>query len=533
MSLSFPVVRDADPRPEEAFAAIMADPGFGDHFSDHMAVALWTKTGGWSRDRIEPYGPFRMDPATAVLHYAQEIFEGMKAYRHADGSIWLFRPDANARRLNSSAARMMLPNLPETDFLAAVTALVRADQRWVPSGTGEQSLYLRPFMFASEVFLGVRAAQRVMFSVIASPAGPYFKGGVKPVDIWVTDTYARAGVGGTGAAKCGGNYAASLIAQYEGYEHGCSQVLFIEAADKDRVEELGGMAQAIEAGIPKLRIEEAAARTQARIDSGRQPLIGVNAYRPDVEDPLEVRVVDNAAVRSGQIEKLRRLRKERDDETTTAALDALTKAADTGEGNLLALSIDAARAMASLGEISDAIERSYGRHQAQIKTISGVYRSEMGENATQVMDVREQVERFAEADGRRPRILLAKMGQDGHDRGQKVIASAFADLGFDVDIGPLFQTPAEAASQAVEADVHIVGVSSLAAGHLTLVPELRDALAEAGRDDIMIVVGGVIPPQDFPALREAGAAAIFPPGTVIAEAAEGLLDQLLASVAQA
>ena len=299
------------------------------------------------------------------------------------------------------------------------------------------------------------------------------------------------------------------------------------------VEELGGMAQAIEAGIPKLRIEEAAARTQARIDSGRQPLIGVNAYRPDVEDPLEVRVVDNAAVRSGQIEKLRRLRKERDDETTTAALDALTKAADTGEGNLLALSIDAARAMASLGEISDAIERSYGRHQAQIKTISGVYRSEMGENATQVMDVREQVERFAEADGRRPRILLAKMGQDGHDRGQKVIASAFADLGFDVDIGPLFQTPAEAASQAVEADVHIVGVSSLAAGHLTLVPELRDALAEAGRDDIMIVVGGVIPPQDFPALREAGAAAIFPPGTVIAEAAEGLLDQLLASVAQA
>ncbi len=299
------------------------------------------------------------------------------------------------------------------------------------------------------------------------------------------------------------------------------------------VEELGGMAQAIEAGIPKLRIEEAAARTQARIDSGRQPLIGVNAYRPDVEDPLEVRVVDNAAVRSGQIEKLRRLREERDDETTTAALDALTKAADTGEGNLLALSIDAARAMASLGEISDAIERSYGRHQAQIKTISGVYRSEMGENATQVMDVREQVERFAEADGRRPRILLAKMGQDGHDRGQKVIASAFADLGFDVDIGPLFQTPAEAASQAVEADVHIVGVSSLAAGHLTLVPELRDALAEAGRDDIMIVVGGVIPPQDFPALREAGAAAIFPPGTVIAEAAEGLLDQLLASVAQA
>jgi methylmalonyl-CoA mutase len=295
------------------------------------------------------------------------------------------------------------------------------------------------------------------------------------------------------------------------------------------VEELGGMAAAIEAGIPKLRIEEAAARTQARIDSGRQPLIGVNAYRPEVEEPLEVRVVDNAAVRAGQIAQLRRLREERDEPTTTAALDALTKAADTGEGNLLALGIDAARAMASLGEISDALEKAYGRHQAQIKTISGVYRSEMGENATQVNLVREQVDRFAETEGRRPRILLAKMGQDGHDRGQKVIASAFADLGFDVDIGPLFQTPTEAAAQAVEADVHIVGASSLAAGHLSLVPELRDALAAAGRDDIMIVVGGVIPPQDFEALHKAGAAAIFPPGTVIAEAAGGLLDQLMES----
>ena len=295
------------------------------------------------------------------------------------------------------------------------------------------------------------------------------------------------------------------------------------------VEQQGGMAKAIEAGIPKLRIEEAAARTQARIDSGRQPLIGVNAYRPEVEDPLEVRVVDNAAVRAGQIAQLRRLREERDEPTTTAALDALTKAADTGEGNLLALGIDAARAMASLGEISDALEKAYGRHQAQIKTISGVYRSEMGENATQVNLVREQVDRFAEVEGRRPRILLAKMGQDGHDRGQKVIASAFADLGFDVDIGPLFQTPTEAAAQAVEADVHIVGASSLAAGHLSLVPELRDALAAAGRDDIMIVVGGVIPPQDFETLRKAGAAAIFPPGTVIAEAAGGLLDQLMES----
>jgi methylmalonyl-CoA mutase len=298
------------------------------------------------------------------------------------------------------------------------------------------------------------------------------------------------------------------------------------------VEELGGMAQAIEAGIPKLRIEEAAARTQARIDSGRQPLIGVNAYRPDVEDPLEVRVVDNAAVRSGQIEKLRRLREERDDETTTAALDALTKAADTGEGNLLALSIDAARAMASLGEISDAIERSYGRHQAQIKTISGVYRSEMGENATQVMDVREQVERFAEADGRRPRILLAKMGQDGHDRGQKVISTAFADLGFDVDVGPLFQTPEEVARQAVEADVHVVGASSLAAGHLTLVPALRAELDKLGREDMMIVVGGVIPSQDFDELRASGADAIYPPGTVIPDAAVELLTKLKARLHQ-
>lgn len=241
MALTFPLHRNPHPASEADVATVLADPGFGDHFTDHMAVATWTKDGGWGGDEVKPYGPFLMDPASAVLHYAQEIFEGMKAYRHADGSIHLFRAEGNARRFQTSAARMMLPELPVQDFLTAVTELVKADQRWVPQASGEQSLYLRPFMFASEVFLGVRAAQTVTFSVIASPAGPYFAGGVRPVDIWVTDKYSRAGVGGTGSAKCGGNYASSLIAQYEGYEHGCSQVLFIEAADKDRVEELGGM----------------------------------------------------------------------------------------------------------------------------------------------------------------------------------------------------------------------------------------------------------------------------------------------------
>ncbi|MCE1175143.1 MAG: branched-chain amino acid aminotransferase, partial [Propionibacteriales bacterium] len=241
MSLNFELSANPQPRTDAEVAAVLADPGFGAKFTDHMAVATWTKSGGWSDAAIKPYGPFQIDPAGAVLHYAQEIFEGLKAYRHADGSIHLFRPEANARRLQTSAARMMLPELPVDDFVNAVVELVRADQRWVPDSSGEKSLYLRPFMFADEVFLGVRAAERVTFAVIASPSGPYFSGGVKPVDIWVTDTYARAGVGGTGAAKCGGNYAASLIAQYEGYEHGCSQVLFIEAADKDRVEELGGM----------------------------------------------------------------------------------------------------------------------------------------------------------------------------------------------------------------------------------------------------------------------------------------------------
>jgi methylmalonyl-CoA mutase len=292
------------------------------------------------------------------------------------------------------------------------------------------------------------------------------------------------------------------------------------------VEEAGGMAQAIEAGIPKLRIEEAAARTQARIDSGQQPVIGVNKYRLDLNEQIDVLKIDNSVVRAGQIEKLRRLRAERDEPTTQAALDALTNAAGSGEGNLLELGVVAARAMASVGEISDALEKVYGRHRAEIRSISGVYRGELGDRGGIVDQVRSKVDAFEAADGRRPRILLAKMGQDGHDRGQKVIASAFADLGWDVDIGPLFQTPAEAARQAVEADVHVVGASSLAAGHLTLVPELKQELTALGRPDIMIVVGGVIPPQDYDELLAAGAVAVFPPGTVIHTAASDLIDQL-------
>jgi methylmalonyl-CoA mutase len=294
----------------------------------------------------------------------------------------------------------------------------------------------------------------------------------------------------------------------------------------EEVEELGGMAAAIEAGIPKLRIEEAAARTQARIDSGRQPVIGVNKFRLDVNEDIPVLKVDNAEVRAGQIAKLERLRAERDTAVCDAALDALTNAAESGSGNLLDLAVQAARAKATVGEISDALEKVYGRHRAEIRSIAGVYRSELGDRGGVVDEVRAKVDAFEKADGRRPRILLAKMGQDGHDRGQKVIASAFADLGWDVDIGPLFQTPAEAARQAVEADVHVVGASSLAAGHLTLVPELKAALAEFGRPDIMVVVGGVIPPQDYDELYEAGAVAVFPPGTVIHEAASDLLDRL-------
>ncbi|MGW4090423.1 methylmalonyl-CoA mutase [Nocardia sp. NPDC004750] len=295
------------------------------------------------------------------------------------------------------------------------------------------------------------------------------------------------------------------------------------------VEAHGGMAQAIGEGIPKLRIEEAAARTQARIDTGQQPVIGVNKYQVEEDQQVEVLKVENSRVRAEQIEKLRRLRAERDPDAVRRALAELTRAAASSEGgmanNLLALAIDAARAKATVGEISDALEQVYGRHQAEIRTLSGVYRDEAGK-VTNITKASELVEEFAEAEGRRPRILVAKMGQDGHDRGQKVIATAFADLGFDVDVGPLFQTPEEVAQQAADNDVHVVGVSSLAAGHLTLVPALRQALADVGRPDIMVIVGGVIPPGDFEELYQAGAAAIFPPGTVIADAAIDLLKKL-------
>lgn len=302
------------------------------------------------------------------------------------------------------------------------------------------------------------------------------------------------------------------------------------------VTEAGGMAQAIDQGIPKLRIEEAAARTQARIDSGRQPVIGVNKYQVAEDQQIEVLKVENSRVRAEQLAKLQQLRAERDDDAVQAALAELTRAAaDSGRAgedglgnNLMALAINAARHKATVGEISDALEKVYGRHQAEIRTISGVYRDEVGRDGavSSVTQATELVQKFADADGRRPRVLVAKMGQDGHDRGQKVIATAFADIGFDVDVGPLFQTPEEVARQAADNDVHVVGVSSLAAGHLTLVPALRQALAEVGRPDIMIVVGGVIPPGDFDELYQAGAAAIFPPGTVISEAAIGLLHKL-------
>ena len=290
------------------------------------------------------------------------------------------------------------------------------------------------------------------------------------------------------------------------------------------VEELGGMAKAIDAGIPKMRIEEAAARTQARIDSGAQTIVGVNKYRSADEATIEILKVDNDSVRHQQLDKLERLRTERDETQIKAALTALTEGA-RGGGNLLALSIDAARAMATVGEISDAMEEVFGRHQAEIRAISGVYRQE-GKAMEGLKKVQAMVDTFAENDGRRPRLLVAKIGQDGHDRGQKVIATAFADIGFDVDIGPLFSTPQEVARQAVENDVHIVGVSSLAAGHLTLVPELREALEGEGRSDIMIVVGGVIPPEDYDALFQAGAKAVFGPGTNIPEAAADLIGKL-------
>ena len=294
------------------------------------------------------------------------------------------------------------------------------------------------------------------------------------------------------------------------------------------VEKLGGMAAAIEQGIPKMRIEEAAARTQAAIDSGRQTVVGVNKFKLENEDAVDVLKVDNSAVRTAQIDRLKALKESRDENETQAALAALTKSAETGEGNLLALAVDAGRAKATVGEISAAMEQVYNRHEAKPQVISDVYEKDFGSNDPKIAKLREMIDRFSAREGRAPSIYLAKMGQDGHDRGQKVVATALADLGFDVVAGPLFQTPEEAAKEAIEAGAHIVGVSSLAAGHLTLVPELRDALAAEGKDDMMVIVGGVIPPQDFDALRDAGAKAIFPPGTGIPDAADALITTLTA-----
>ena len=298
----------------------------------------------------------------------------------------------------------------------------------------------------------------------------------------------------------------------------------------DEIEDLGGMAKAIEAGIPKMRIEEAAARTQARIDSGRQVIVGVNRYAAQDDVKIDVLKVDNALVRNKQLDKLARNRAERDNSIVMEKLKNLTRAAENNTGNLLELAVDAARVKATVGEITSSLEEIYGRHVANVKTVSGIYTSEVGKDNEMTNTVSHLVDNFKNSEGRRPRILIAKMGQDGHDRGQKVIASAFADLGFDVDIGPLFQTPEEVAKQAIENDVHIIGASSLAAGHLTLVPELKKSLISLGRGDIMIVVGGVIPEQDFAELYDAGATAIFPPGTVIAEAAADLVKKLSTSL---
>mgnify|MGYP006277687039 FL=1 len=290
------------------------------------------------------------------------------------------------------------------------------------------------------------------------------------------------------------------------------------------IDSLGGMAKAIEEGVPKLRIEEAAARTQARIDSGLQTIVGVNRFRLTEPEDVPVLKVDNAKVRAEQLEKLKKLRAERNGEAADKALEALTNAAGS-DGNLLEACVQAARAGATVGEMSDAMEKVFGRHTAEIKSVQGVFLKASGDDE-KIKAALDASDRFAEDEGRRPRILIAKMGQDGHDRGQKVVASAFADLGWDVDIGPLFQTPEEAARQAVENDVHVVAASSLAAGHLTLVPELKRHLAEMGREDMLIVVGGVIPPEDVPTLKQMGAAAVYPPGTVIADGAVELIDKL-------
>ena len=303
-----------------------------------------------------------------------------------------------------------------------------------------------------------------------------------------------------------------------------------DLADKARelmreVEGLGGMAKAIESGVPKLRIEESAARKQARIDRGEDVIVGVNKYRPTQETPVDVLDIDNAAVRESQIAHLNKLKAERDGAAVQKALDALTECARSGAGNLLALSVEAMKVRCTLGEVSDALEKVWGRHQAEVRTLSGVYAAGY-EGDDDFAALQRDIDAFAEAEGRRPRILVVKMGQDGHDRGAKVIATGFADLGFDVDVGPLFQTPEEAARQAIENDVHVVGVSSQAAGHKTLVPQLIQALRAEGASDILVVVGGVIPQQDYPALREAGAAGIFGPGTPIMTSAREVLELL-------
>ena len=292
------------------------------------------------------------------------------------------------------------------------------------------------------------------------------------------------------------------------------------------IEKLGGMAAAIESGLPKLRIEEAAARTQARIDSGEQTIVGVNKYRLDKEDPIDILEIDNTAVREAQIARLKKLKAERNQAEVDAALDAITKCVETGEGNLLELAVDAAKKRASLGEISYACEKVVGRYKAVIRTVSGVYSSVAGEDAD-FEKAKAMTDEFAELPGRRPRIMIAKMGQDGHDRGAKVVATGYADMGFDVDMGPLFQTPEETAKQAVENDVHVVGVSSLAAGHKTLVPAVIAELKKLGREDILVYVGGVIPHQDYQFLFDAGAIAVFGPGTKVSKSAIQVMEILL------
>ncbi|MEC7985047.1 MAG: methylmalonyl-CoA mutase [Myxococcota bacterium] len=314
----------------------------------------------------------------------------------------------------------------------------------------------------------------------------------------------------------------------------CTKDIILQAQKYlKEIDDLGGMPKAISEGYPKLKIEESAARIQAKIDSAQQVIVGVNKYKMDTEDDIDILAVDNEKVRNAQLARLKQLREQRNSTEVQQSLAALESAAREESGNLLSLAVDAARAKATVGEISLALENVFGRHKAVIRSVSGIYQSEMGTDQTKIKALNDRIERFIELDGRRPRILLAKMGQDGHDRGQKVIAAAFSDMGFDVDIGPLFQTPAETAKQAVENDVHIVGVSSLAAGHLSLVPALRSELRKYERDDILLVVGGVIPPKDYDDLYRSGAAAIFGPGTVIADAANALLERLEVELAEA